>query len=412
MFGSLLSYAFSQSISVGASGAIFGIIGATTVYFFRYRNNFGAQGRAILQNMIVVIVINLIFGFSAGYIDNWGHIGGLLGGALVAIGSGAAVRSRRRWCAWAQPVAGSRTAQVGMDRGWSCCTLLFVGGVMLVNLYYQDASYRAPLEGDKATGGRPMEDVRRSGVLLHVTSLPGKYGIGTLNQEAYHWVDFLAQTRQTLWQVLPLGPTGYGDSPYQSFSSFAGNPYLISLEELVEMGLLDQGELDNAPDFPREHVDFGAIYTWKMPLLRHVAEQFDCRASADTQGRIWPVCGRQCRLAGGLCALHGAQGCAQRRAVDPVGDAAAQPPEHRRLSTARQDARSGAAQPPAQPVAVLPPVAGAQAAMPTSQGILIVGDIPIFVAMDSSDAWTNPEEFFLDDQYHPTVVAGVPPDYF
>ena len=79
-----------------------------------------------------------------------------------------------------------------------------------------------------------MHDQRRSGILLHPTSLPGRYGIGTLNEAAYHWVDFLHQTRQTLWQVLPLGPTGYGDSPYQSFSTFAGNPYLISLEALVK----------------------------------------------------------------------------------------------------------------------------------------------------------------------------------
>ena len=93
-----------------------------------------------------------------------------------------------------------------------------------------------------------MTDVRRSGVLLHITSLPGRYGIGALNQDAYDWVDFLVETRQTLWQVLPLGPTSYGDSPYQSFSTFAGNPYLISLEALVQMGLLDQWELDSLID--------------------------------------------------------------------------------------------------------------------------------------------------------------------
>ena len=97
-----------------------------------------------------------------------------------------------------------------------------------------------------------MDDTRRSGILLHPTSLPGRYGVGSFNQAAYDWVDFLDQTRQTLWQVLPLGPTGYGDSPYQSFSSFAGNPYLISLEELVQMGLLDAEQLDQAPPFPHE----------------------------------------------------------------------------------------------------------------------------------------------------------------
>ncbi len=137
LFGSLLSYAFSQSISVGASGAIFGIIGATTVYFFRYRNNFGAQGRAILQNMIFVIVINLIFGYTAGYIDNWGHIGGLLGGALVAIGL------MPQYEAPAVVRYGAQPLQEVKRRNWEWiwvifCTLVFVGGVMLVTLYYQN----------------------------------------------------------------------------------------------------------------------------------------------------------------------------------------------------------------------------------------------------------------------------------
>jgi rhomboid protease GluP len=137
LFGSLLSYAFSQSISVGASGAIFGIIGATTVYFFRYRNNFGAQGRAILQNMIVVIVINLIFGLGAGYIDNWGHIGGLLGGALVAIGLMPQYEPPAVVRYGAQPL------QEVNRRNWEWvwvifCTLVFVGGVILVTLHYQN----------------------------------------------------------------------------------------------------------------------------------------------------------------------------------------------------------------------------------------------------------------------------------
>ena len=120
--------------------------------------------------------------------------------------------------------------------------------------------------------------------------MPGAYGIGSFNQDAYHWVDFLAETRQSLWQVLPLGPTGYGDSPYQSFSSFAGNPYLISLEELVHLGLLDQQALDASPAFPRDRVDFGALYTWKLPLLRHVADEFSARASAKLRGEFDAFC--------------------------------------------------------------------------------------------------------------------------
>ena len=255
-----------------------------------------------------------------------------------------------------------------------------------------------------------MEDIRRSGILLHPTSLPGAYGIGSFNQDAYHWVDFLVQTRQSLWQLLPLGPTGYGDSPYQSFSSFAGNPYLISLEALVQLGLLDQDVLDRAPGFPRESVDFGAIYTWKLPLLRHVADEFVTRATPELSDEF-------------------AQFCAENAAW--LDDFA--------LFMALKDAHNGAAwnqwamplrsrQPAALKAAQGEHAAAvfnhklnqwlfyrqwlALKAYANARGIQIVGDVPIFVAMDSSDAWTNPTEFFLDDQFQPTVVAGVPPDYF
>lgn len=135
LFGSLLSYAFSDSISVGASGAIFGIIGATTVYFFRYRDNFGAQGKAILQNMVVVIIINLVFGLSSGYIDNWGHIGGLLGGALVAIGLVPRYQSPTVVRLGEQPLEEVKRRQ--WETLWVVgCTIIFIGGVMLVTYKY------------------------------------------------------------------------------------------------------------------------------------------------------------------------------------------------------------------------------------------------------------------------------------
>ncbi len=131
-----------------------------------------------------------------------------------------------------------------------------------------------------------MLTTRRSGILLHPTSLPGRYGIGSFNDDAYNWVDFLYESKQSLWQVLPLGPTGYGDSPYQSFSSFAGNPYLISLEALVQMGLLDHHRLDQAPSFRRDQIDYGAIYYWKLPLLRAIAAEFDARAGAELKAEF------------------------------------------------------------------------------------------------------------------------------
>ena len=116
---------------------------------------------------------------------------------------------------------------------------------------------------------------RSSGILLHPTSLPGKYGIGTLGKEAFAFVDFLKKSNQKLWQIFPLGPTGYGDSPYQSFSTFAGNPYLIDFDLLIEENLLSQSDLEGISfgENP-ESVDYGAIYNQKYPLLRKAYENF------------------------------------------------------------------------------------------------------------------------------------------
>src|SRR5690349_17484491 len=120
-----------------------------------------------------------------------------------------------------------------------------------------------------------MRFPRASGILLHPTSLPGDFGIGNFGPEAFKFVDFLAASRQSYWQILPLGPTGYGDSPYQSFSAFAGNTLMISPEKLMEDGLLDLEVAANKPDFPAAKVDFGAVYAWKMKILRTAYEAFD-----------------------------------------------------------------------------------------------------------------------------------------
>src|SRR5574338_1650795 len=108
---------------------------------------------------------------------------------------------------------------------------------------------------------------RVSGILLHPTSLPGPHGIGDLGPQAYRFVNFLADSGANLWQVLPLGPTGYGDSPYQCFSAFAGNPYLISPDELIGEGLLASSDLEDRPDFDPSRVDFGVLIPWKLRLL-------------------------------------------------------------------------------------------------------------------------------------------------
>ena len=119
---------------------------------------------------------------------------------------------------------------------------------------------------------------RASGTLLHPTSFPGPYGIGDIGPAAFEFVDFLASAGCTLWQVLPLGPTGYGDSPYQCFSAFAGNPYLVSPDALLEDDLLHANDLANLPDFPTQTVDYGAVIPWKLNLLDRAYTRFsNCR---------------------------------------------------------------------------------------------------------------------------------------
>ena len=126
-----------------------------------------------------------------------------------------------------------------------------------------------------------MSFPRSSGILLHPTSLPSAYGIGDLGPEAHRFADFLRDAGQRIWQVLPLGPTGYGDSPYQCFSAFAGNPLLLSLDALRERGYLDSRDLEARPAFPASQVDFGAVIAWKLPLLRSAFRSFQQSSSAE-----------------------------------------------------------------------------------------------------------------------------------
>ena len=131
---------------------------------------------------------------------------------------------------------------------------------------------------------------RSSGILLHPTSLPGRFGIGDLGSAAYRWIDFMSRSGQKLWQVLPLGPTGYADSPYACLSAFAGNPLLISPEKLVEQGDLTPADLDCVPVFPTHRVDYGAVIEWKLPLLKKAAGSFLVGASPERQAAFAGFC--------------------------------------------------------------------------------------------------------------------------
>jgi len=254
-----------------------------------------------------------------------------------------------------------------------------------------------------------MNYPRSGGILLHPTSCPGPYGIGDLGPQAYRFVDFLVAAGCKLWQVLPLGPTGYGDSPYQCFSAFAGNPYLISPELLLRDGLLVESDLDDMPEFDASRVEYGRLIPWKLNLLQKAFERYQAhsepfRAEVD--------------------AFHAEQ-------ASWLDDYA--------LFMALKDSHGGGAwsgwpaevkRRDAQALAEARPSLGASMSRfafyqflffkqwnalrryANDKGIKIIGDIPIFVAGDSSDVWANPDLFCLDEQGNPTVVAGVPPDVF
>ncbi len=167
-----------------------------------------------------------------------------------------------------------------------------------------------------------MQYRRSSGILMHPTSLPGPYGIGDIGPRAHAWLDFLVETGCSLWQVLPLGPTGYGDSPYQCFSAFAGNPYLISPEELIEDGLLRQTDLADLPDFQPDKVDYGRLIPWKQGLLDLAYQRFTRIRRRRLPQDFEAFRQKAKRLAGGFCPVHGAERSSSGSVLDDLEGAA------------------------------------------------------------------------------------------
>ena len=247
---------------------------------------------------------------------------------------------------------------------------------------------------------------RRCGILLPVSSLPSKYGIGAFSKEAYEFVDFLAASGQKLWQVLPMGPTGYGDSPYQSFSTFAGNPYFIDLDTLVEKNLLLQEECEACDwgDDPQK-VDYEKIYLSRFDILKKAFERFD-RTDEDYQkfyednkawveeyslfmvlknhfdGKSWQEWPKD---------IRNHEALAVRSYSNQFEDEMEfyifqQYMFDRQWSDLRHYANKA--------------------------GIKIIGDIPIYVSLDSVEVWSNPKLFALDENRVPLAVAGCPPDAF
>ncbi len=266
-----------------------------------------------------------------------------------------------------------------------------------------------------------MDYERSAGILLHPTSLSGRYGIGDIGASAYRWIDFLVESKLRLWQILPLGPTGYGDSPYASSSSFAGNPMLISLDHLVTTGDLEQSDVEAAHDLPTDHVDFGGAIAFKYPLLMKAAKTFLKRTVFDSRFNAY----------GDFCKKHASwlDDYALFIAIKEHFDAKAAREQAPESIWNRYWDQDIARRTPEAIVRWKTECATeinvqkvlqffffeqwlALKSYANEKQISIIGDLPIYVSEDSADVWASPESFRMDEDCCPVLVAGVPPDYF
>ena len=249
--------------------------------------------------------------------------------------------------------------------------------------------------------------MRNSGILMHLSSLPSRYGIGTLGKEAEKFADFLDRTGTGYWQILPIGPTSYGDSPYQSFSSYAGNPYFIDLEELIEEGLLRETECSAIAWSDREdQVDYETLYQYRFQILYRAYRRF----SDDLPEEFFSFCEKEKSWLEDYAlfmAVKAEQG--QAGLADWPDDLRCRKPEA--IAAAKQRL-AGAVDYYKAVQFFFYTQWNALKAYANGKGVRLVGDIPIYVSPDSSDLWTHPELFQTDGEMHLTQVAGCPPDAF
>lgn len=249
--------------------------------------------------------------------------------------------------------------------------------------------------------------MRKSGILLPIASLPTKYGIGGFSKEAYDFVDWVKSTGCRYWQILPLGPTGYGDSPYQSISTFAGNPYFIDLEELIEEGLIEKTDCADVDyGYDKRYIDYGKIYNTRLKILRKAYENSNFSKDPDykefcKQNAYWLD-----DYALFISLKNGHNGACWADWEEE-------------LKTRKPAAINEAKEKYAEDIGfyrfnqfIFNRQWKKLKAYANKNGIEIIGDIPIYVAFDSADAWANQKMFEFDEEGNPTEVAGCPPDGF
>lgn len=251
---------------------------------------------------------------------------------------------------------------------------------------------------------------RSAGILLHPTSLPSKFGIGDLGPNAYRFIDFLAETKQKLWQILPLGPTSFGDSPYQCLSAFAGNPLLISFEKLVEDGIALKNILENIPEFPEEKVLYGDVIEYKFEILELVFKYFKENPNKTINEKFEKFCEEE---------KNWLDDYALFVAIKDYFDGKAWNDWESDISQRKREALEYFRDYLKEEIEFQKFVQFLffkqwieLKTYSNSKGIKIIGDLPIFVAFDSGDVWVNRHLFEVSEDGKPLFIAGVPPDYF
>lgn len=249
---------------------------------------------------------------------------------------------------------------------------------------------------------------KSSGILMHISSLPSQYGIGDFGQEAYRFIDFLVEAKQKLWQILPMGPTGYGDSPYQSFSAFAGNPYFIDLEDLVERGLLVNGDLEELKKYNVDGtIEYGTLYNVKLPVLRKAFEKFNQLKKIDEMNNFKKKHSYWIEDYALFMAIKGKFN---------QNNWQEWPQEYKFRDKKALEKIAVELKKEMDYFVFLQYIFYLQwekvKSYANMKGIKIIGDIPIFVSPDSADAWSKSEMFMFDENLKSTKVAGCPPDAF
>lgn len=258
-----------------------------------------------------------------------------------------------------------------------------------------------------------MLNERNSGVLLHISSLPGRFGIGDLGPEAYNFVNFLIETGQKVWEVLPMGPTGFGNSPYSCASAFAGNINYISFEKLRDLGFLSDEEINNTPEYNNDHVDFGAIYSHKNELLRLSFQRFKDSTDENIKNEFMAFCDANNYWLDDYAMFTAVK--EEYAASGHVGDWTQW---DRSLALHVDQAIDEKAQFNGDDVLYHKYLQFSffrqwfeLKAYANERGIKLLGDIPIYIAFDSADVWANAEIFELDENRSPKFVTGIPDDF-